>query len=118
MSPDTILFGIAQRICHNMQRLNRCDCGGNKVAVLEQTAGILPNFIGGEWHKSGASDFVDVFNPATGEVLAKAPLATAEVVNAAVTAAAAAFPAWRRTPPQDRIQYLFKLRSLLEQHAD
>jgi malonate-semialdehyde dehydrogenase (acetylating)/methylmalonate-semialdehyde dehydrogenase len=101
-----------------MQRLNRCDCGGNKVAVLEQTAGILPNFIGGEWHKSGASDFVDVFNPATGEVLAKAPLATAEDVNAAVTAAAAAFPAWRRTPPQDRIQYLFKLRSLLEQHAD
>jgi hypothetical protein len=56
-----------------MQRLNRCDSGGNKVAVLEQTAASLPNFIGGEWHKSGASDFVDVFNPATGEVLASRP---------------------------------------------
>jgi malonate-semialdehyde dehydrogenase (acetylating) / methylmalonate-semialdehyde dehydrogenase len=33
-------------------------------------------------------------------------------------AAAAAFPEWRRTPPQNRIQFLFKFRALLEQHGD
>jgi malonate-semialdehyde dehydrogenase (acetylating)/methylmalonate-semialdehyde dehydrogenase len=39
-------------------------------------------------------------------------------VNAAVEAAAAAFPEWRRTPPEDRIQPLFKLKVLLEEHID
>src|SRR5262244_2763414 len=39
-------------------------------------------------------------------------------VNAAVEAAAAAFPEWRRTPPEDRIQPLFKLKMLLEDHID
>jgi malonate-semialdehyde dehydrogenase (acetylating)/methylmalonate-semialdehyde dehydrogenase len=45
-------------------------------------------------------------------------LAGADDVNAAVAAASAAFPSWRRTPPQDRIQYLFKFKRLLEEHAD
>ncbi len=39
-------------------------------------------------------------------------------VNAAIEAAAAAFPEWRRTPPEDRIQPLFKLKMLLEEHLD
>ena len=45
-------------------------------------------------------------------------LADAAEVNAAVGAAAAAFPEWRRTPPEDRIQPLFKLKNLLEDHLD
>src|SRR5205085_8925571 len=39
-------------------------------------------------------------------------------VNAAVESAATAFPEWRRTPPEDRIQPLFKLKMLLEEHID
>ena len=39
-------------------------------------------------------------------------------INRAVEAAAKAFPAWRRTPPQDRIQYMFRFRELLLKHAD
>jgi len=46
------------------------------------------------------------------------PLASRADVDAAVSAAAGAYPEWRRTPPQSRIQYLFKFRQLLEQHAD
>src|SRR5947209_19142781 len=88
------------------------------MTVLEQSSNILPNFIGGEWKRSESSDVVDVFNPATAEVLAKVPLASAQDVGATVTAAAVAFPAWRRTPPQERIQYLFRFKQLLEQHAD
>jgi malonate-semialdehyde dehydrogenase (acetylating)/methylmalonate-semialdehyde dehydrogenase len=78
----------------------------------------LTNFINGEWVDSPSSEWRDVVNPATGEILAQVPLADAAEVNCAVEAAAAAFPAWRRTPPEDRIQPLFKLKMLLEQHID
>jgi malonate-semialdehyde dehydrogenase (acetylating) / methylmalonate-semialdehyde dehydrogenase len=76
------------------------------------------NYIGGEWHCSRSPDSMDVLNPANAEVLAKVPLAGADDVADAVTAASAAFPAWRRTPPQNRVQYLFRFKQLLEQHVD
>jgi malonate-semialdehyde dehydrogenase (acetylating)/methylmalonate-semialdehyde dehydrogenase len=78
----------------------------------------LPNYINGQWMESRASEWREVTNPATGEVLASVPLADAADVNAAIEAAAAAFPEWRRTPPEDRIQPLFKLKTLLEEHLD
>src|ERR1700680_703093 len=78
----------------------------------------LTNYINGEWIDSGASEWRDVINPATDEVLAQVPLADSAEVNQAVEAAAAAFPDWRRTPPEDRIQPLFKLKMLLEDHID
>ncbi|MGA2414412.1 MAG: CoA-acylating methylmalonate-semialdehyde dehydrogenase [Candidatus Sulfotelmatobacter sp.] len=76
----------------------------------------LTNYIDGQWTDSSAHEWRDVFNPATGETLAQVPLADASEVNQAVEAAAAAFPEWRRTPPEDRIQPLFKLKMLLEEH--
>src|SRR5712672_887551 len=78
----------------------------------------LTNFINGQWTDSSAREWRDVINPATGETLAQVPLAGANEVNDAVEAAAAAFPEWRRTPPEDRIQPLFKLKMLLEEHID
>jgi malonate-semialdehyde dehydrogenase (acetylating) / methylmalonate-semialdehyde dehydrogenase len=78
----------------------------------------LTNYINGQWTDSRAGEWRDVVNPATGETLAQVPLADAGEVNAAVEAAAAAFPEWRRTPPEDRIQPLFKLKMLLEDHLD
>jgi malonate-semialdehyde dehydrogenase (acetylating)/methylmalonate-semialdehyde dehydrogenase len=78
----------------------------------------LTNYINGHWTDSPTTDWRDVINPATGETLAQVPLANAAEVNAAVEAAAAAWPEWRRTPPEDRIQPLFKLKMLLEDHLD
>ena len=78
----------------------------------------VPNFIGGEWRQSKTTDWQDVLNPATGEALARVPLSSGSEVAQAIEAAAAAFPAWRRTPPEDRIQPLFKLKQLLEEHLD
>src|ERR1700739_4186034 len=78
----------------------------------------LTNYINGQWTDSTANEWRDVVNPATGEVLAQVPLADAAEVSQAVEAAAAAFPEWRRTPPEDRIQPLFKLKMLLEEHID
>lgn len=78
----------------------------------------LMNYRGGGWNRSHAGEYLDVLNPATTEKLAAVPLSTPEDVGAAVQAAAAAYPAWRRTPPEDRIQYLFKLKQLLEDHLE
>jgi malonate-semialdehyde dehydrogenase (acetylating) / methylmalonate-semialdehyde dehydrogenase len=88
------------------------------MSTAVATSAQLPHFINGQWVDSTASEWLDVPNPATGEVLAHVPLAGAEEVNIAVEAAAAAFPAWRRTPPEDRIQPLFKLKHLLEEEIN
>ena len=79
---------------------------------------LIPNYIAGEWRRAQTADCTAVINPATGATIAETPMGGAAEVNAAVEAAAAAFPEWRRTPPQDRIQYLFKLKRLLEEHYD
>ena len=78
----------------------------------------LTHYINSQWAESHANEWRDVINPATGETLAQVPLAETAEVNQAVEAAAAAFPEWRRTPPEDRIQPLFKLKMLLEDHLD
>ena len=78
----------------------------------------LGNFINGQWSDSRSSEWREVVNPATGEVLANVPMSDATDVSAAVDAAAAVFPEWRRTPPEDRIQPLFKLKMLLEEYLD
>src|SRR5438094_10001038 len=78
----------------------------------------IPHFIAGEWVNSKSTEWQDLVNPATGASLGKVPLAEASEVNAAIEAAATAFPEWRRTPPEDRIQPLFKLKMLLEEHLD
>jgi len=76
------------------------------------------NYINNEWVEPKVEEYADVINPATGEVIAKTPLCGKDEVDAAVKAASAAFPSWRETPTQDRIQYLFKLRDLLKANND
>jgi malonate-semialdehyde dehydrogenase (acetylating) / methylmalonate-semialdehyde dehydrogenase len=78
----------------------------------------LTHFYGGSWSRAKSNESLDVVNPATAERLARSPVAGKEDVDAAVAAAAAAYPAWRRTPPEDRVQYLFKLKQLLEDHLE
>jgi malonate-semialdehyde dehydrogenase (acetylating)/methylmalonate-semialdehyde dehydrogenase len=76
------------------------------------------NYIGGDWVEPQGTEFFDVVNPATGELLARTPLCGNSEVAAAARAASEALPAWRRTPAQERIQYLFKLKALLEANLD
>ena len=78
----------------------------------------VPHYIDGQWVESNAREWSEIVNPATGESLGKVPLSDAGEVTKAIDAAAAAYPAWRRTPPEDRIQPLFKLKQLLEEHID
>jgi malonate-semialdehyde dehydrogenase (acetylating)/methylmalonate-semialdehyde dehydrogenase len=78
----------------------------------------IPNYVNGGWIRSQSADFLDVVDPATGEVLARSPLGGAAEVGAVVQAAKAAFPEWRRVPPQERIQFLFRMKRLLEENFE
>lgn len=78
----------------------------------------LLNYINGEWVAATATEYADVHNPATAEVLATVPMNTAADMDRAAEVAAAAFPAWRATPAGERIQYLFKLKQVLEDNFD
>ena len=88
------------------------------MTVATPTLTKVPNYINGRWRQATTTEWLEVSNPATGEPLAQVPISAAADVAAAVDAAAAAYPEWRRTPPEDRIQPLFKLKQLLEGHID
>lgn len=78
----------------------------------------LLNYIGGEWRESASETYLDVPNPATAETLARVPISPVGEVDEAARTAAAAFASWRRVPAPTRIQYLFKLKALMEEHFD
>jgi malonate-semialdehyde dehydrogenase (acetylating)/methylmalonate-semialdehyde dehydrogenase len=78
----------------------------------------LRNYIDGTWRVSAAGEVLKILNPASAAVLAEVPLSPAAEVNQAVEAALKAFPAWRRTPAGERVQPLFKLKTLLEENLD
>lgn len=78
----------------------------------------VDNYINNKWVKSLGTETYDVINPATEELLAKTPLGTTKDVDAAVAAAKAAFKSWSVTPVIERVQPMFRLKMLLEEHKD
>src|SRR5690625_4252541 len=78
----------------------------------------LLNYVAGEWKRSGAGDWQDVRNPATGEVMASVPLSPGSEVDEAARIAHEAYLEWREVPVVDRIKPLFKLRDLLEENIE
>src|SRR5882724_11214365 len=76
-----------------------------------------PNLVGGEWVPSKTSG-TPVYNPSTGEVIAECPVGSTADANAAVEAAAAAFPAWMETPAVERARIFFKFKMLLEENFE
>ena len=78
----------------------------------------VPICIGGEWQELNGLPATPVYNPSTGEVIAQTPACVAEQVDAAVEAAAGAFPAWWETPPTERARLFFRFKSLLEEHFE
>ena len=78
----------------------------------------LLNFVNGQWQRSDSADALDVYNPATGAAIATVGLSPAAEVDAAVGAGLDAYAGWRETPVVDRIQPLFRLKMLLEEHLD
>jgi len=75
-------------------------------------------FINGAWVPSTGTGVIEVVNPVTEEVVVTIPDGTPEDVDAAVRAAAAAFPAWSRTSVEERVAFLQRLAELTEKRAD
>ncbi len=82
------------------------------------TKGKLPNYVGGEWHTESADGYLPVRNPALDEVIAEVPLSSRAEVNRAAQIAKKAYVAWSDTPSVERVQYLFRLKHLLEEHKE
>src|SRR5258706_5075445 len=77
-----------------------------------------PLFIGGEWEEVNSVPTSPVHNPSTGDVIAETPMCTSKHVDAAVEAAAAAFPGWWETPPTERARVMFRFKMLLEDNFE
>jgi malonate-semialdehyde dehydrogenase (acetylating)/methylmalonate-semialdehyde dehydrogenase len=88
----------------------------NTTASLYTEDRTIRLLIQGEWVASRASERRPIVNPATQEVLAYTPFATAEEIDAAVAAAKAAFVTWRQTPLAARMRVMLRLQALLREH--
>jgi malonate-semialdehyde dehydrogenase (acetylating)/methylmalonate-semialdehyde dehydrogenase len=77
-----------------------------------------PVFIDGQWNTVHGNGTSPVYNPSRGDVIAEVPMCGADVVDQAVEAAAAAFPAWRDTPAIERARLFFRYRQLIEENFD
>jgi malonate-semialdehyde dehydrogenase (acetylating) / methylmalonate-semialdehyde dehydrogenase len=88
-----------------------------ETALALDTVATVGHFISGrQVVATGRSQ--DVYNPATGQVIRQVALAGKATVEEAISAAAAAFPEWRNTPPLKRARIMFRFKELLEQNAD
>lgn len=81
--------------------------------MIEDNA--VSHLINGDLNLNGEG-FIDVFNPASGALSTRVPVAGNEEVQQAVLAAAKAFPVWKNTPPGKRVSILFRFVSLLEEN--
>ena len=78
----------------------------------------LTHWISGKHVEGTSGRSGDVYNPATGEVGSRVPLASKAELDTAVEAAKAAFPDWAATPPLTRARIMFKYKALIEDNAD
>ncbi len=78
----------------------------------------ISHFVDGKRVNGVAGRFADVYNPATGEVIARVPLASAEELDRAVKGAKKAQPSWAATNPQRRARVMMTFVSLLNRDMD
>jgi len=80
--------------------------------------GKLKAFINGKWVDPPARKYLPVYDPGKGEIIGEIPLVTKEVIDEAVEAAYEAFKSWSELPVPDRLQYIFKMKYVLEENKE
>lgn len=78
----------------------------------------VPNFINGKFEQSKTDKWIDIFNPATQELIAKVPQSTPKELKRAEIGAKEAFQTWKEVPVQQKQRIFFKLQSLIRDHTD
>lgn len=86
--------------------------------VVEQRVRELQHFINGTLVSGTSGRFSNVYNPSTGEVIARVPLATKEEVREAIAKANAAFPVWKKFSAGKRAEIVQRFRQLITQNID
>ncbi|WP_290649538.1 CoA-acylating methylmalonate-semialdehyde dehydrogenase [Aquisalimonas sp.] len=86
--------------------------------VRDSAAQSVPLLINGEFVQSTTGEWIDVTNPATQEVIGRAPVTTKAEMDKAFAAAEEAFKTWRHVPVQERTRCLMRYQALLKQHHD
>ncbi len=79
---------------------------------------VIPQLIAGEWTESRSRELIEVTDPATQEVLALAPKATHEEIEAAIASAKETFLSWREVPVSERARLMLRYQHLLKEHHD
>ncbi len=102
----------------NPKRYYEIEAGAKADPLNGEAPKKLLYYAGGEWKESKTAKYMPCYDPSTGAVIAQAPCCTAAEVEEAVAAAAKAYPAWRDTPVTKRVQVLFRLKVLLDEHLD
>ncbi len=85
---------------------------------FKEQYGTIKNYVNGEWVVPQTERYLDLDNPATGEIIGRVPLTTKVDVDVAIQAAHDAFWEWRTTPPIVRARYMFKIKDLLEKNFE
>ena len=88
------------------------------MIATETSAKTLKFYVNGNWENATGATEHPVTNPATGEVIARVPYATAAHVDRVARLAHAAFLKWREVPVIDRVQVFYRYKTLLEKHAE
>lgn len=88
------------------------------MSLLVKQTEKVRNFINGQWVESTSGREEEVFNPATGEVIAYVPLSSREELDAAVTAAKSSFASWKKIAVPRRARYFFEYQQLLLKHTE
>ncbi len=88
------------------------------AVIQEPVAAVqtVPLLIDGEFVESRSTQWRDIVNPATQQVLARVPFATAEEIDAAIEAAQAAFASWKNTPLGARVRVMLRFQALVREH--
>ena len=79
---------------------------------------MLRNYLNGEWCRSQTGNCLPVHNPATAKQIISVPISSASEVDEAARHASAAFREWRSVPATERVQYLFRLKTLLDENIE
>ena len=78
----------------------------------------VPLYIDGRFVDSETSDWIEVTNPATNEVIAHCPVALPEEIERAIASAKAAQAEWRQVPVPERARYIMRYQALLKEHQE
>jgi aminomuconate-semialdehyde dehydrogenase len=103
-----------------MDSVWNCDTLEKATAFIKSQSGpiVLQNFVSNSSGTAAAPNYIDSFEPKTGQLFAKIPCTPAEDVEAAIRAAKAAFPAWSKTTRAERSRYLRRISDLIQENRE